>query len=68
MALLKEGEGLGNLRIQKLSTELAQDYDEYLLDKDYSLFYYSTKYKDFIRRHLSCEENYLLAMEGMGYG
>ncbi len=51
------------MKIQELSHQLVQQYDEYLLSKECSLFYYSSKYRDFIKKLLGCEEEYLLAME-----
>jgi len=51
------------MKIETLSPELVQRYDQYLLSKDCSLFYYSSKYRNFIKRLLGCEEKYLVAME-----
>jgi lipid II:glycine glycyltransferase (peptidoglycan interpeptide bridge formation enzyme) len=57
---------VGKMKIVKSSPELAQSSDQYLLCKDVSLFYYSSKYMNFIKELLGCEDEYLLAMEGDG--
>lgn len=51
------------IRIEKLRSELSEGYDEYLLRSPETLFYYSSKYKDFLRSLLGCGEEYLLALE-----
>ena len=51
------------MKILELSSELVQYYDKYLLSKECSLFYYSSKYRNFIRKLLGCNEEYLVAIE-----
>jgi lipid II:glycine glycyltransferase (peptidoglycan interpeptide bridge formation enzyme) len=51
------------MRIENLTPTLTPSYEEYLLSKEISLFYYSSKYKNFVKRLLGCEEEYLLAVE-----
>jgi hypothetical protein len=52
------------MNIELLQSECAEEYDQFLLGHYYSLFYYSSKYKDFLKLLLGCEEEYLLAREG----
>jgi Acetyltransferase (GNAT) domain len=52
------------MEITRLQSELAGAYDRYLLTRRGSLFYYCSKYKDFLKRLLGCEEEYLLAVDG----
>lgn len=52
------------ISIEKLRPELTEAFDRYLLKRSDTLFYYSTKYKNFLRDLLGCEENYLVAVEG----
>lgn len=50
--------------VEALRPELTEVYDRYLLGHSSSLVYYSSKYKDFLKNLLRCEEEYLLAIEG----
>jgi len=52
------------MKVRSLKPEENEYYDEYLLRHRYSLFYHSSKYKDFLKNLLGCEEEYLLAVEG----
>ena len=51
------------MRIERLTLALTPSYEEYLFGKENSLFYYSSKYKNFMKKLLDCEEEYLLAIE-----
>jgi len=51
------------MRIEPLCSERTEAYDRYLLGQDGSLFYYSSKYKNFLKHLLGCEEEYLLAVQ-----
>jgi hypothetical protein len=51
------------MQIQKLTAILTQAYDQYLIRKQHSLFYYSSKYKDFLKTLLGCHDEYFVAME-----
>lgn len=51
------------MKIDVLSNGLIQEYDRYLLRNPFSLFYQSSKYKDFLKALLNCSENYLVAIE-----
>src|SRR6185503_3117282 len=55
--------GVTPLRIEKLRPELTEDYDRFLLSHPETLFYHCSKYKDFLKDLLDCEEDYLLAIE-----
>ena len=55
---------MSSLRIEKLRPELAENYDRFLLSYPETLFYHCSKYKDFLKDLLGCEEDYLLAIEG----
>lgn len=52
------------MRSQILTSELVEAYDRFLLDRACSLFYHSSKYKDFLKSLMGCKEEYILAMEG----
>jgi len=52
------------MKVRSLTAEANEGYDEYLLGQHYSLFYHCSKYKNFLRELLGCEEQYLLALEG----
>lgn len=52
------------MRIEKLTQVLRLSYEEYLRSTDFSLFYYSSNYKNFLKKLLGCDEEYLLAIEG----
>jgi len=52
------------MKVEILQPELTEAYDQFLRGHCCGLFYYSSKYKDFLQALLSCEEQYLLAMEG----
>jgi CelD/BcsL family acetyltransferase involved in cellulose biosynthesis len=51
------------IRIETLRPEFTENYDQYLLRHHGSLIYYCSKYKNFIKALLGCEEEYLLAVE-----
>jgi CelD/BcsL family acetyltransferase involved in cellulose biosynthesis len=52
------------MRVESLRHELTEAYDRFLSGKNCSLFYHSSKYKDFLKDLLGCEEEYLIASEG----
>jgi len=52
------------VKIEVLCAATKEAYDKYLLTKSCSLFYYSSKYKDFLKDLLRCEDKYLLAVDG----
>ncbi|HKP37810.1 MAG TPA: peptidoglycan bridge formation glycyltransferase FemA/FemB family protein [Pyrinomonadaceae bacterium] len=52
------------ITIEKLRPELTEAFDRYLLKRPDSLFYYCSKYKNFLRDLLDCDEHYLVAVEG----
>ena len=54
------------MRVGLLQPELIEPYDRFLLKHGSTLLSYSSKYKDFLRKLLGCEEHYLLAMDGTG--
>jgi len=49
--------------IQTSPPEQTASYDAYLKQHPYGLLYYSSKYKNFLKQLLQCEEIYLLATE-----
>ena len=51
------------MKIEILDKSRYPEYSDFLLSYDYSLFYHSTKYKDFLEDLLACESRYLLAYE-----
>ncbi len=51
------------MKIELLSPALEDIYQDYLLSNPQSLFYYSIKYKRFLKELLGCEEQYLLALQ-----
>lgn len=51
------------VRIEKLRPQLVEDYDQYVLGHPETLLYHSSKYKDFLKSLLGCEEEYLLAFD-----
>lgn len=51
------------IRVETLRPEFAENYERYLLRHQGSLIYYSSKYKNFIKALLGCEEEYLLALD-----
>lgn len=52
------------VRIEKLRRESAESYDQFLLSHPETLFYSCSKYKDFLKHLLGCDEEYLLAWDG----
>jgi len=52
------------MRIERLTAEMIPDYDQYLIRKNHSLLYYSSKYKDFLKNLLGCGDEYYVATEG----
>jgi hypothetical protein len=52
------------IRIEQLRPALTEAYDQFLVSRRETLFYCSTRYKDFLKQLLSCDEHYLLAMRG----
>ncbi len=52
------------VEIKVLSKNLYKEYEAFLLSREDSLFYHSTKYKDFLEDLLECDSHYLLAYEG----
>lgn len=53
------------MRVEILTPSLISYYENYIRGKEHCLFYYSTKYKNFLKKLLNCEEEYLLAVEGL---
>jgi len=51
------------VEIEPLTPELYDGYNDFLLRHEESLFYYSLKFKDFLKKLLDCREDYLLAIE-----
>ncbi len=51
-----------NIEIQSLTSNLYDKYSLFLLRHEGALFYYSIKYKNFLKDLLNCEENYLTAL------
>lgn len=51
------------MQIKKLEKRDYKKYEEFLLNFNESLFYYSIKYKEFLEELLSVESNYLLAID-----
>jgi hypothetical protein len=52
------------LEVKILTLALYRQYSDFLLSQPGALFYYSTKYKEFLKDLLKCQEEYLLAIEG----
>jgi hypothetical protein len=52
------------IRIETLRLDGQDRYERYLLRRPDSLFYSSSKYKNFLKSLLACEEEYLLAVDG----
>lgn len=52
-----------SIEIKVLTKEFYTKYEEFILSYDTSLFYHSTKYKDFLEDLLKCKSKYLLAYE-----
>jgi CelD/BcsL family acetyltransferase involved in cellulose biosynthesis len=55
---------VASIRVEILRPESAEGYDRYLLGRPETLFYHGSKYKEFLKGLLGCEEEYLLAFEG----
>ena len=53
----------GATEIKPLSQNLYDKYDRFLRRHEESLFYYSLKFKDFLRSLLGCQEDYLVAVK-----
>lgn len=51
------------MKIIKLEKSNYQKYEDFLLDFNESLLYYSSKYKDFLEELLNVDSNYLLAID-----
>lgn len=51
------------MEVNLLDETYFKKYTEFLLDDKNSLFYYSIKYKNFLEILLSCESEYLIALE-----
>ncbi len=51
------------MRLETLTKNKYEEYENFLLSQEYSLFYHSTKYKDFLEDILECESKYLLAYD-----
>ena len=51
------------MKIEILDKFRYAEYEEFLLSNEHSLFYHSTRYKDFLEDLLGCESRYLLAYE-----
>lgn len=51
------------MKIEILDKSRYEEYESFLLSCEYSLFYHSTKYKDFLEDLLGCESQYLLAYD-----
>ena len=51
------------MEIKLLTSEMNKQYHEFLLKNPNSLFYYSLKYKDFLKELLGCQEEYLISVE-----
>jgi hypothetical protein len=52
------------MRIERLTAGIIRGYDQYLIRKNHSLLYYSSKYKEFLKNLLGCRDEYYVAMEG----
>jgi hypothetical protein len=52
------------MRVEILRPENNERYDQYLIRQESSLFYFSSKYKNFLKALLGCEEQYLVAIAG----
>lgn len=53
-----------NMKIETLQSAWVEPYDLYIKSQTAGSFYYSSKYKDFLKNLIGCKEEYLLAMEG----
>jgi lipid II:glycine glycyltransferase (peptidoglycan interpeptide bridge formation enzyme) len=51
------------MKIEILDKSRYEEYESFLLSCEHSLFYHSTKYKDFLEDILGCESKYLLAYD-----
>ncbi len=51
------------MKIEILDKGRYTDYEQFLLSHEHSLFYHSTRYKDFLEDLLRCESQYLLALD-----
>jgi Acetyltransferase (GNAT) domain len=52
------------MKIEILRPKFFEAYNQFLLAQESSLFYYSLKYRDFLKDLLGCEEKYLVALDG----
>lgn len=55
---------MSSITVQKLEPELTNAYDQYFSRHPETLFYHSSKYKNFLKSLLRCDEEYLLAVDG----
>ena len=63
MVIVVSEEGFSIVKIEILDNSRYLEYESFLLSCKHSLFYHSTKYKDFLEDLLNCESKYLLAYE-----
>lgn len=52
------------MKIETLQPKYFEAYNQFLLAQRSSLFYYSLKYRNFLKDLLGCEEKYLVALDG----
>ncbi len=52
------------MEIKILNLDFHSEYEKFLLSNKEGLFYYSLKYRDFLKELLGCEEEYLVAVDG----
>ncbi len=52
------------MRVDVLQPTQREAYDQFLLEHPWSLLYYGSRYKDFLKALLGCGEEYLVALEG----
>jgi len=52
------------MRVDTLTTDLAEAYESFVQGREAGLFYHGLRYRDFLKRLLGCEEHYLLATDG----
>ena len=51
------------MKIEVLDKSRYEEYENFLLSQEHSLFYHSAKYKEFLEDLLGCESRYLLAYD-----
>src|SRR5438093_12652796 len=54
------------MKVSLLDVSAVEEYDKYVLSHQSSLFYYGSKYKDFLKMLLGCDEHYLVARDQSG--